>query len=133
MSDDEEARPAPFDDHPELDLVIACDEGGPLAGFWLPQYSIGHNFAFGGGDGGTPRRGLWSAWGEQALWHELLHCLFDVGDCYDLNVSRRACPRNPHCIMQYDPSHAHLNDGAWLCEKVRASILTWRHRLTDNG
>ena len=87
----EGVRPALFDDHPDLDLVIACDEGGPLAGFWLPQYSIGHDFAFGGGDDGTPRRGLWSAWGEQALWHELLH-FRGVPDSYVFHLPAAALP-----------------------------------------
>lgn len=62
--------PPLFADHGEYDLVIVCDEGGPLAGFWLPQYSIGHNF-MSTKDGVT--HGLWSAWGEAALWHEMLH------------------------------------------------------------
>ena len=88
---DEERRPALFDDHPELDLVIACDEGGPLAGFWLPQYSIGHDFSFGGGDDGKPHRGLWSAWGEQALWHELLH-FRGVPDSYVFHLPAAALP-----------------------------------------
>ena len=88
---DEGKRPPLFDDHPDLDLVIACDEGGPLAGFWLPQYSIGHNFSFGGEEEGTPHRGLWSAWGEQALWHELLH-FRGVPDSYVFHLPTAALP-----------------------------------------
>ena len=66
---EEGVRPPLFDAHPDVDLVIACDEGGPLAGFWLPQYSIGHNFLFGSDpEDGSPRQGLWSGNGEQALW-----------------------------------------------------------------
>jgi hypothetical protein len=63
-------RPALFDDHPSFDLVVACDEGGPLAGFWLPAYSIGHNFRY---EKHGNVKGLWSDWGEQALWHEVVH------------------------------------------------------------
>jgi hypothetical protein len=78
-------RPPGFDDHPEFDLAIACDEGGPLAGFHLPAHSIGHNFLSPEG------RGLWSAHGEQALWHEILH-FRGVQDFYLSEISDGALP-----------------------------------------
>jgi biopolymer transport protein ExbD len=64
------ARPRQFDDHPDHDLAVACDEGGPLAGFWLPAYSVGHNFR---AQVKGRTHDLWSSWGEQALWHEMVH------------------------------------------------------------
>ena len=78
--------PDGFDDHPEFDVAIACDEGGPLAGFSLPAYSIGHNFT-----GPPEHRGLWSSWGEQALWHELMH-FRGVQDFYLYEVADGALP-----------------------------------------
>ncbi len=78
--------PALFHDHPEFDVAIACDEGGPAAGFSLPSYSIGHNFT-----GPAEHHGLWSSWGEQALWHELLH-FRGVQDFYLSEVADGALP-----------------------------------------
>ncbi len=88
-----DGKPPPlFANHPDVDLVIACDEGGPLAGFWLPAYSIGHNFLVAAGEAkGTPERGLWSDWGEQALWHELLH-FRGVPDSYISFIPPAALP-----------------------------------------
>ena len=79
-------RPPEFRSHPGFDVAIACDEGGPLAGFSLPESSIGHNFA-----GSPPHAGLWSSWGEQALWHELLH-FRGVQDFYLYEAADGALP-----------------------------------------
>lgn len=68
FSREKDGRPLLFTDHDEFDLVVMCDEGGPDGGFWLPAYSIGHNFL-----NRTNGDGIWSTSGEQALWHELLH------------------------------------------------------------
>jgi hypothetical protein len=66
--DREAGKPPPgFLDHPEADVAIACDEGGPSGGFVLPAHSIEHGFV------GTPEhKGLWSSWGERSLWLDLL-------------------------------------------------------------
>lgn len=81
-----DTRPELFDDHPRYDLVIACNARGPLCCFWLPAYSIGHNFQH-----EPSGRGLWSAWGEQALWHEMLH-FRGVQDFYLNHVPKGALP-----------------------------------------
>lgn len=85
---DQESDPRPelFDEHPQFDLVIACNERGPLCCFWLPAYSIGHNF-WNEANG----FGLWSSWGEQALWHEMLH-FRGVQDFYLYRVAKEALP-----------------------------------------
>jgi len=81
------SKPPPeFLSHPGFDVAIACDEGGPLAGFSLPESSIGHNFS-----GSPPHAGLWSSWGEQALWHELLH-FRGVQDFYLYEAADGALP-----------------------------------------
>ncbi len=60
--------PAEFWDHPSFHLYVACDQGGPVAGFYIPGYSIGHNY------GGHPgHESLFSDWGENCLWHEIAH------------------------------------------------------------
>lgn len=60
--------PAEFWDHPRFHLYVACDQGGPVAGFYIPGYSIGHNY------GGHPgHESLFSDWGENCLWHEIAH------------------------------------------------------------
>lgn len=82
----QDGLPALFHDHPEFDVAVACDEGGPEAGFSLPAYSIGHNFT-----GPAEHRGLWSSWGEQALWHELLH-FRGVQDLYLSEIADGALP-----------------------------------------
>ncbi|MBL1218871.1 MAG: hypothetical protein D8M59_15435 [Planctomycetes bacterium] len=81
--------PPLFEDHPQYDLVINCNEGGRLGGFWMPHYTIGHTFYF--VEEGEPVPGsteptqhifdLWSTWGEHALWHEMIH-FRGVGDIY---------------------------------------------------
>lgn len=81
-----DARPALFDEHPSYDLVIAANERGPLCCFWLPAYSIGHNYW-----NESHQYGLWSAWGEQALWHEMLH-FRGVQDFYMYRVPKEALP-----------------------------------------
>ena len=73
-----------FTRHPQYDLAIACDEGGPAAGFFLPEYSIGHSFRA-KVDGVV--HGLWSLRGEQALWHEMVHYR-GVGDYYIYRIER---------------------------------------------
>lgn len=90
--------PALFAAHPEFDLVIAVNEGGPLCCFWLNDgdslnyHSIGHNFL---SDGGAEKRGIWSNWGEQALWHEIFHYR-GVPDYYIYNVPPGSLPgRSP--------------------------------------
>lgn len=60
--------PKEFWDHPDFDLEIAADQGGPVAGFYLPGYSIGHNYA-----GRPGHESLFSDWGENCLWHEIAH------------------------------------------------------------
>lgn len=64
----EAAVPAEFRDHPDVDLYVACDQGGPVAGFYIPGYSIGHNYA-----GHPGHESLFSDWGENCLWHEIAH------------------------------------------------------------
>ncbi len=60
--------PGEFWDHPRFHLYVACDQGGPVAGFYIPGYSIGHNY------GGHPgHESLFSDWGENCLWHEIAH------------------------------------------------------------
>lgn len=81
-----EARPALFDEHPSFDLVIAANERGSLCCFWLPAYSIGHNFW-----NESHQYGLWSAWGEHALWHEMMH-FRGVQDFYMYRVPQEALP-----------------------------------------
>ncbi|MBX3322132.1 MAG: hypothetical protein KF757_03995 [Phycisphaeraceae bacterium] len=94
LFDDEAGRPALFDHHPDLDLVIAVNEGGPLCCFWLADgdherhHSIGHNFL--NTNFGAPR-GIWSNWGEQALWHEIFHYR-GVPDFYIYNIPEGALP-----------------------------------------
>ncbi|KAF0244886.1 MAG: hypothetical protein FD180_2107 [Planctomycetota bacterium] len=60
--------PKEFWDHPDFDLEVACDQGGPVAGFYIPGYSIGHNYA-----GNPGHESLFSDWGENCLWHEIGH------------------------------------------------------------
>lgn len=91
--------PALFTQHPEFDLVIAVNEGGPLCCFWLNEgdtlnyYSIGHNFL--SDRGGTEKHGIWSKWGEQAGWHEMFHYR-GVPDLYIYNVPAGSLPgRSP--------------------------------------
>jgi len=62
------AVPAEFRDHPRFSLYVACDQGGPVAGFFIPGYSIGHNYA-----GHPGHESLFSDWGENCLWHEIAH------------------------------------------------------------
>ncbi len=81
--------PGLLQDHPNYDLVIACGEDGPVAGFWLPQYTIGHNFHHVDADGIT--HGIWSTWGENALWHEMLH-FRGVPDYYVYNITKKMLP-----------------------------------------
>lgn len=87
--------PALFAQHPEFDLVIAVNEGGPLCCFWLNDgdslnyHSIGHNFL--SDRGGAEKRGIWSNWGEQALWHEIFHYR-GVPDFYIYNVPAGSLP-----------------------------------------
>jgi hypothetical protein len=65
--DRERGLPREVEDHPDHDLVVVCDEGGPLQGFFPARAVVGHAYA------GTPaHRGLWSSWGEQTLWRDLL-------------------------------------------------------------
>lgn len=88
-------RPDLFDDHRQYDVVVACNEGGPLCCFWLPAYSVGHNYL------DASDRGLWSSHGEQALWHELLH-FRGVPDYYIHRVPEEALPgraRQAHELM----------------------------------
>ena len=84
FSREKEGRPLLFADHDEFDLVVMCEEGGPVGGFWLPAYSIGHNFL-----NRTNGDGIWSVAGEQALWHELLH-FRGVPDYYIYPIPARA-------------------------------------------
>ncbi len=94
LFDADAGRPALFDHHPEFDLVIAVNEGGPLCCFWLADgdherhHSIGHNFL--NTNFGAPR-GIWSNWGEQALWHEIFHYR-GVPDYYIYNIPEGALP-----------------------------------------
>jgi hypothetical protein len=60
-------EPPAYESHPAADVVVVCDEGGPLAGFALPQHSVGHAF-----EGVPAHPGLWSSWGEHALWRDLM-------------------------------------------------------------
>lgn len=75
-----EAAPTPpeFESHPEADVVVAIDEGGPVGGFHLPQYSIGHNFKIGD-------KGITSRAARNALFHELGH-FRGVPDLYTLSI-----------------------------------------------
>lgn len=97
--DPDAGTPALFAKHPEFDLVIAVNEGGPLCCFWLNDgdnlnyHSIGHNFL--SGRGGPEKQGIWSNWGEQALWHEIFHYR-GVPDYYIYNVPAGSLPgRSP--------------------------------------
>ena len=71
--------PPGFESHPDVDVLVAYDEGGPIAGYSLPAYSIGHNFKSGD-------KGLLSAPGENALFHELGH-FRGVPDLYSMAVA----------------------------------------------
>lgn len=92
--DPEAGMPELFRSHPEFDLVIAMNEGGPLCCFFLNDgndrdfYSIGHNFR---ADVGGQVHGLWSRWGEQALWHETIHYR-GVPDFYIYNIDAQQLP-----------------------------------------
>lgn len=66
-STDTQTRPAIFDSHPNYDVVIACDENGPLSGYWPEQHSIGWNLSAAGESGG-----LTSDAAEADLWKSLL-------------------------------------------------------------
>lgn len=92
--DPDAGTPPLFAEHPQFDLVIALNEGGPLCCFWLSDgdsvryHSIGHNFL--NTNFGEPR-GIWSNWGEQALWHEIMHYR-GVPDYYIYNIPAGALP-----------------------------------------
>ncbi|MBL8696282.1 MAG: hypothetical protein JNJ88_19455 [Planctomycetes bacterium] len=75
-----EAAPTPpeFESHPDADVLVAIDEGGPVGGFHLPQYSIGHNFKIGD-------KGISSRAARNALFHELGH-FRGVPDLYALAI-----------------------------------------------
>lgn len=83
--------PPLFENHPQYDLVINCNEGGQMGGFWMPYYTIGHTFYHveeeeretGPDETKLVQRiyDLWSVWGEHALWHEMIH-FRGVGDIY---------------------------------------------------
>lgn len=108
-------RPALFDDHPKYDVVIACDEKGPLGGFWLPQYSIGHNFHW-----PDPLKDLWSDWGEQALWHELMH-FRGVPDYYIYRIPEGALPgRCDEAIDVPEPFRADLMNSPYQAPQIGA-------------
>lgn len=109
-------RPALFESHPKYDVVIACDEKGPLAGFWLEQYSIGHNY-----HSAEQGKDLWSDWGEQALWHELMH-FRGVPDYYIYSVAAGALPgRTDEAI---DPSEPFRSDLMFShCQPPRLGAL----------
>jgi hypothetical protein len=62
------AVPRAFWDHPDFDLAVACDQGGPVAGFYIPGYSIGHNYK-----GKGEQESLFSEFGDNCLWHEIAH------------------------------------------------------------
>lgn len=99
LFDPEAGTPRLFETHPEFDLVIAVNEGGPLCCFWLNDgdsvnyHSIGHNFL--SDRGGSEKHGIWSNWGEQAGWHEMFHYR-GVPDFYIYNVPAGSLPgRSP--------------------------------------
>mgnify|MGYP001607549262 CR=1 FL=1 len=76
--------PAEFWDHPRFHLYVACDQGGPIGGFYIPGYSIGHNY------GGHPgHESLFSDWGENCLWHEIAH-FRGVQDFYNFTTENGA-------------------------------------------
>ncbi len=108
-------RPALFEDHPRYDVVVACDERGPLAGFWLPQYSIGHNF-----HSAEQGKDLWSDWGEQALWHELMH-FRGVPDYSIYGVSAGALPgRTGEAIDLPEPFRSDLMNSPYQPPRIGA-------------
>lgn len=75
-----------FVSHPTHDIVIAVNENAGLCCFWLPQYSIGHDFY-----AKHLNKGIWSDFGEQALWHELIH-FRGVPDFYIYDIPKEALP-----------------------------------------
>jgi len=108
-------RPALFDDHPKYDVVIACDRQGPLGGFWLEQYSIGHNF-----HRSDPPKDLWSDWGEQALWHELMH-FRGVPDYYIYRIPEGALPgRCAEAIEVPEPFRSDLMNSPYQSPQIGA-------------
>lgn len=108
-------RPSLFDDHPKYDVAIACDAQGPLGGFWLPQYSIGHNFHW-----ADPPKDLWSDWGEQALWHELMH-FRGVPDSYIYRIPEGALPgRCDEAIELPEPFRSDLMNNPYQAPQIGA-------------
>lgn len=100
-----EEVPKEFWDHPEFDLGVACDQGGPIAGFYIPGYSIGHNYA-----GNPGHESLFSDWGENCLWHEIAH-FRGVQDFYifptrEGDVGKTDAAGNPFPLLSLRPEFA---------------------------
>ncbi len=97
--------PKEFWNHPDFDLEIACDQGGPIAGFYIPGYSIGHNYA-----GKPGHESLFSDWGENCLWHEIAH-FRGVQDFYlfptkEGDVAKTDAAGNPLPLLTLRPEFA---------------------------
>lgn len=60
--------PMDFVPRDKFDIVVVCDQHGKSPGVDVGSSRIEFSF-----DGTSPHRGMWSAWGEQSLWRDLLH------------------------------------------------------------
>jgi hypothetical protein len=99
LYDRRDGPPRALLDDPAFDVVVVCDEGGP-APATPSRRVVSHAFL-----GEAPHRGLWSSWGEQTLWRDLLRTR-GVPDYAPYAVAEGALPGRLGGAMPLPRPHA---------------------------